>query len=387
MQNINGMNSDFFEHYRKEFPITRRSIYLDHAGVSPLSLRVKKAIETFLAESAESSAFLYPRWTQQIVDVRRACARLINAQPHEIAFVRSTSHGLSLVAEGLDWKPGDRVIVYEKEFPSNLYPWLNLTGKGIEVVFIPFRDGRFQADDVARLIDSRTRLLSISSVQFTNGFAADLRSLGRLCRSHDVLFCVDAIQSLGVLPMDVQAFHIDVLSADAHKWLMGPEGIGMFFCRRGLAERLRPALVGWKSVRNEFAFEKPDLQFKTDALRFEEGSLNLMGIVGLGAAIDLLFEAGIQKIADRVLGLGDMIVREAEKRGFTVLTPKERDARGGNITFVGAFDPGIARDALREQGVMVNVRAGGLRVSPHFYNTAGELERFFGILDQILRSR
>jgi cysteine desulfurase / selenocysteine lyase len=378
------MDDHFFEQYRSEFPIAEKYIYFDHAGVSPLSLRVKNAIETFLAESVDGSAFHYPKWSQQIIDVRRACGRLIGSQPEEIAFVRSTSHGLSLVAEGLDWKPRDRVLVYEKEFPSNLYPWLNLRRKGVDVVFIPFRNGRIQVDDVARLIDSRTRLLSISSVQFTNGFAADLSSLGLLCRSRQVLFCVDAIQSLGILPMDVRAFNIDFLSADAHKWLLGPEGIGIFFCRQGLAERLQPALVGWKSVRNEFAFEKPDLRFKTDALRFEEGSMNVLGILGLGAAIELLIEVGIANIADRVLGLGDSIMQEAEKRRFTVLTPQDRGARGGNITFIGQFDPAKTRDALKGKGVMVNVRAGGLRVSPHFYNTAQEVERFFEILDRMI---
>jgi cysteine desulfurase/selenocysteine lyase len=377
------MNNSFFEQYRREFPVTGTYLYLDHAGISPLPLRVKGAIEAFLAESVQAAAFHYSAWAQQVAAVRRSCAQLLHARPEEIAFVRSTSHGLSLVAGGLDWRPGDRVLVYEREFPSNLYPWLNLKRKGVEVVSLPFRDGRIRIDDIAGLIDSRTRLVAISSVQFTNGFAVDLGSLGHLCRSNKVLLCVDAIQSLGVLPMDVQTFNIDFLSADAHKWLLGPEGIGIFFCRKELAERIEPALVGWKSVQNELAFEKPDLRFKTDALRFEEGSLNIMGIVGLGAALELLFEVGIERIAERVLGLGDTIIREAETRGFTVLTPKEKTARGGNITFTGPFDAIKTRDALREQGIMVNVRAGGLRVSPHFYNTADELGRFFEALARV----
>jgi cysteine desulfurase/selenocysteine lyase len=378
------MNASFFEQYRREFPITGRYIYLDHAGISPLPLRAQRAIEGFLSESVQGAAFHYPRWSQQVAAVRSSCARLIHARPEEIAFVKSTSHGLSLVAGGLDWRPGDRVLVYEKEFPSNLYPWLNLKRKGVEIVSIPFRDGRISIEDIASRIDSRTRLVAISSVQFTNGFAVDLRNLGLLCRTNNVFLCVDAIQSLGVLPMDVQAFNIDFLSADAHKWLLGPEGLGVFFCRQELAERIEPPLVGWKSVQNELAFEKPELRFKNDALRFEEGSLNMMGIVGLGAALGLLFEIGIERIADRVLELGDAIIREAERRGLTVLTPKERKARGGNITFAGPFDPIKTRDTLREQGVMVNVRAGGLRVSPHFYNTIQELDRFFSTLDHLL---
>jgi cysteine desulfurase/selenocysteine lyase len=374
------MDDKTVEAYRREFPITKKYIYLDHSGVSPSPLRVAAAIVKFLRESAEDGAFHYPKWTQRTSEIRSACGRLINAGPDEIAFVKSTSHGLSIVAEGLDWQPGDNVLIYEKEFPSNLYPWLNLKRKGVEVKIIPSRGGRLEVDDIERLIDPRTRLLSISSVQFTNGFRIDLKRVGELCRQRNVLLCVDAIQSLGVISMDVKAFHIDFLSADAHKWLLGPEGIGMFFCRRGLAERLTPPLIGWKCVQNELDFEHPDFCLKTDALRFEEGSMNLLGIIGLGAAVDLLLEIGIRNIEERVLGLGDVIIREAEKRGYLVHTPAARNERGGNITFAGSFDPAAARDRLREKGIMVNVRGGGLRVSPHFYNTEDELLAFFKAL-------
>ena len=300
--------------------------------------------------------------------------------------MKSTSHGLSLVANGLDWKPGDNLLVYEKEFPSNLYPWLNLKTRGVEVRVIPSRDNRILIEDIERLIDARTRLLALSSVQFVNGFRIDLRRLGELCKTHKVLLCVDAIQSLGVLPMDVQEYGIDFLSADAHKWLLGPEGIGIFYCRKALAEQLAPPLIGWKSVRNEFAFEHADLTLKTDALRFEEGSQNLMGIIGLGAAIELLFEVGINAIEEKVLSLGEVIIHEAEKRGFPVLTPRDKRARGGNITFSGAFDPAKMRDALRGRDIMVNVRGGGIRVSPHFYNNEPDISRLFAAIDDILRT-
>ncbi len=369
-----------FESYRSEFPITRKYIYLDHSGVAPAPLRVKSAIEKFLAESAEGGAFHYPSWTQRVGEVRRACARLLNAGSDEIAFVKSTSHGLSIVAEGLDWKAGDNLLIYEKEFPSNIYPWLNLERKGVEVKFIPSRSGRIALDDIENLIDSKTRLLAVSSVQFINGLRIDLERVGELCRRRNILLCVDAIQSLGAIPMDVKKYQIDFLSADAHKWLLGPEGIGIFYCRRDLAERLHPPFVGWKCVQNELEFEKPVFCLKADALRFEEGSMNLLGIIGLGAAIELLLEVGIENIETRVLDLGDLIIREAEGRGYTVLTPKRREERGGNVTFAGDFDPVKVRDKLRSQGIMVNVRGGGLRVSPHFYNTEDEIARFFHAL-------
>lgn len=381
------MNKSTLDAYRREFPISNKYIYLDHAGVAPMSLRVKAAIEQFLSESTDGAAFHYPAWVRRVVDVRRTCARLLASDPDEIAFVKSTSHGLSIVAEGLDWKPGDNLLVHEKEFPSNLYPWLNLRRKGVEVRYIPSHDNGFRIGDIERLMDPRTRLLAVSSVQFSTGFRADLKALGELCRHRNVLFCVDAIQSLGVIPMDVQAFKIDFLSADAHKWLLGPEGIGLFYCRKERVELLSPPLIGWKSVRNEFEFERPDFRLKTTALRFEEGSMNLLGIFGLGAALKLLLEIGIANIEMRVLELGDRIIREAETRGHPVLTPRARSERGGNITFSGAFDPAVTRDALREKGIMVNVRGGGLRVSPHFYNTTEDILKLFESLDSILMRR
>jgi len=377
------MDNKYFEAYRREFPVTEKYTYLDHSGVAPTALRVKTAIEKFLAESTEGGAFHYPSWAQQVGEIRKACARLVNAGQDEIAFVKSTSHGLSIVAQGLDWRPGDNVLIYEKEFPSNIYPWLNLKNKGVDIRTIPSQDGRIAMHDIERLMDARTRLLAVSSVQFANGFRIDLKKVGALCRENLVFFCVDAIQSLGIIPMDVRDCHIDFLSADAHKWLLGPEGIGIFYCRKELSPRLSPPLVGWKSVRNELAFDSPELVLKTDALRFEEGSMNLLGIVGLGAALDLLFEVGIEHIEQRVLDLGDLIMQEAMKRGYRVLTPGARHERGGNITFSGDFDPATMRDALREKRIMVNSRGGGIRVSPHFYNTEEELTRVFTTLDRL----
>ncbi len=378
------MNIKSFDFYRREFPVTKKYIYLDHAGIAPFSLRVNAVVQNFLAESAEGGAFYYPKWSRQVDDVRRSCSSLLNAAQDEIAFVKSTSHGLSIVANGLDWNAGDNVLVFEKEFPSNLYPWISLEQKGIQVKFIPSREGRILFEDIERLIDAKTRLLAMSSVQFSNGFRVDLEKAGKLCKSRGVLFCVDAIQSLGIIPMDVEAFNIDFLSADAHKWLMGPEGIGIFYCRRELVERITPPLIGWKCVQNEFDFAHPDFRLKTNALKFEEGSMNLMGILGLGAALEMLAEVGIGRIRDRVLDLGDVIIGEAEKRGLTLLTPRNRQDRGGNITVAGDFDPLIMRDHLREKGIMVNARGGGLRISPHFYNNEEEIAAFFDKLTEQL---
>ena len=378
------MDDKTIEKYRREFPVVENYIYLDHAGVAPASLRVKSAVEVFLRESSEGGAFHYPAWAHRINEVRTSCARLIHAEADEIAFVKNTSHGLSLVAEGINWKAGENILFYEREFPSNIFPWQNLKRKGVEARLVPFRNGRVQIEDIERLMDSRTRMVTVSSVQFSNGFRIDLKRLGGLCRDRNILLCVDAIQSLGMIPMDVQACNVDFLSADAHKWLLGPEGIGIFYCRKELTERIAPSLIGWKSVQNELDFDQPHLVLKRDAQRFEEGSMNLMGVFGLGAAVELLLEASIEDIEQHVLDLGDEIIEEADKRGFEILTPRERRERGGNVTFRGHFDQEAVRSGLREKGIMVNVRGGGLRVSPHFYNIESDIEKLFKAIDGLI---
>ena len=373
------------ESYRDEFPVTDKYIYLDHAGIAPVSIRVKRAVEDFLKGVAEAGAFNYGTWMERVSRIRGRCGKLIGADTEEIAFVKNTSHGLSVIAEGLDWREGDNIIICEREFPSNIYPWLNLRRKGVGIREVPSRGGRILIRDIERLIDPSTRLLAISSVQFTNGFRVDLKRVGELCKEKGVLLCVDAIQSLGVAPMNVKEFHVDFLSADGHKWLLAPEGTGIFYCKKELTEKISPPLIGWKSIQNESDYDRVDFHLKTNALRFEEGSLNVMGIFALGAAVELLLEAGISRIEKRVLELGDLIIGEAEKRRFEVRSPRKREARGGIVSVLGDFDPLWVKDKLKDQGIMVNVRGGAVRISPHFYNTEDEMLRLFEAVDNLLR--
>ena len=370
--------------YRVEFPVTKKFIYLDHAAVAPLSKRVKDTVNKFLTEATEAAFFKYSYWMGRVEEIRGRCAELVGSQKEEIAFIKNTSHGISLVAEGLDWTEGDNVIIFEKEFPSNIYPWLNLERKGVKVKFIPARGNMIYMDDIEEMIDANTRLLSISSVQFSNGFRVDLERLGELCRTRKVLLFVDAIQSLGIAPMNVSELGIDFLASDGHKWLLGPEGAGIFYCRHELAELLRPSLIGWKSVVNENDYDHIDFRLKTNSLRFEEGSLNVMGIMALGAAVDLLLEVGIDRISERILDLGDLIVEEAEKRGSEIRSPKDRKHRAGINSIMGKFDPIGVKDRLRALGILVNVRSGAIRVAPHFYNTEDEILRFFSELDKLM---
>src|SRR3989337_3172027 len=383
------MNSDkkLFEIYWDEFPVTKDYVYLDHAGVAPVSLRVKRAVEKFLSEATESGMFNYKQWMDRVEEVRRSCAILTGAEPEEIAFVKKSSNGISIGAEGLDWKEGDNLLICEKDFPSNIYPWLNLKRKGVEIRVVPSQNERILLEDIELLIDSRTKLLTVSSVNFSSGFKIDLKMVGELCNRKRILFFVDAIQSLGVIPMDVNEFKIDFLAADGHKWLLSPEGTGIFYCSKELDPRIHPPLIGWKSIINESDYDHIDFRLKTNSLRFEEGSLNVMGIYALGAAIDLLVEVGIDRIQARVIELGDLILREVEKRDFQVRTPKSKEERGGIISIIGDFDPIKVKDKLKEEGILVNVRGGAIRISPHFYNTEYEVFRLFNAIDEGIKSK
>jgi len=378
-------NVPSLEIYRREFPVTDSYIYLDHAGVAPVPLRAGEAVAEFLKEASSMGFAGYSGWMEKVERVRGLSARLVGAESDEIAFVKNTSHGISIVAGGLDWKSGDNVLVFEKDFPTNIYPWLALERKGISVRYIPADgNGRISIKDVEKLTDSRTRLISMSSVQALNGFMMDPEELREYCRRRGVLLFLDAIQSLGAVPMDVDKYGADFLSADGHKWLLAPEGTGIFYCRKERAKELYPNLIGWKSVVHEAEFERIELTLKEDALRFEEGSYNVMGIIALGASLDLLFEAGIERVRSPILDLGDLVISEADRRGFQVRTPREREMRGGIVSFSGPFDPKKMKQSLMSRRIVVNERGGALRLAPHFYNTEEEILHVFKEIDSLI---
>lgn len=371
--------------YRKFFPITENYTYLDNSGVGPVSTVVKQKVDEFLDDALHHATFVYDSWMEQVEEARAMCAELVGCEPEEIAFVRSTSHGISIVASGYPWKEGDNIVIYEKEFPSNLYPWLNLESKGVEVRRVqPDNKGYLNREEIIKKVDSNTRLVSVSSVQFTNGYRVDTTELGQYCRDNGILLFTDCIQSLGAIPFDVKRDNIDFTAADGHKWLLSPEGTGIFYCRKDIAPLIEPPLLGWKSVVEEGSYEKIDFNLKKNALRFEEGSMNVMGILALGASCKMLLDAGIDNIKDRVYYLGDLVIENSKKRGFEITSPAEYAHRAGIVCFRGDFDPESVRDQLVETGIMVNVRGGSIRVSPHFYNNEEDINNLFKGIDKIL---
>ncbi len=368
---------------RSYFPVTRELAYLNHAGVAPISTRVEEALFRYAAEATRGGAFRYDAFFDaELERVRGRAATLLGAQPEEVAFVKNTTEGLGIVASGLDWRRGDQVVTCDLEYPSNVYPWWSLRGRGVETVTLRGRDGRLPLEAVEDALRSpRARLLALSSVEFGSGARNDLEALGKLCREHGVLFCVDAIQSLGCFPFDVERDGIDFLSADGHKWLLSVEGCGVFYCSKRVLDLVTPRVVGWRSVTQNRDFDRLHLDLQPGAGRFEEGTPNTAGILGLGAAVNLLLEIGVEAIGRRVLELTDRLVEGLVERGARVLSPRSPGEASGIVSFLhGEEDPEHTARRLRKQQVFVVARRGGVRASPHFYNDDSDLDRLLQAL-------
>lgn len=373
------------ERYRSLFPVTQHCIFLDHAAIAPVSTRVVEAMKVYLSDVATSGGQHEPAWNERVKRARAAAAQLCGATPEEIAFVKNTSEGLLHVANGIRWREGDNVVIPAIEFPANVYPWTNLARWGVETRRVQARGGRVLVDDLVAAMDERTRVVSVSFVQYAQGFRADLDAIGAACRERGVLFCVDAIQGLGVLQLDVRRTPVDFFSADGHKWLLAPEGIGLFYLRRERLEDLVPHGAGWYSVvRTEAGtgdYSRYDAPLLDSAARFEPGTRNNVGIYGLGAALDLLNEIGLPAIEARVLALTDRLIEGLQRKGYTLrssLVPRERSAI---VAFSSdRFPSGELYRRLRAANIVLSLRQGALRVAPHFYNTEGEIDALLEVL-------
>jgi cysteine desulfurase / selenocysteine lyase len=366
--------------YRSEFPVLESQLYLNHAGVAPTSLRVAAAVQEWMEDVVHHGVRHERAWEARAEHTRRLAARLIQAEPEEIAFVRNTSHGLGLVAEGLDWRPGDEVAVAAAiEYPSNVYPWLHLKDRGVVVREIAARDGGVTPEAVAEALTPRTRLVAVSSVQYASGYRTDLDAVGALCERAGVLLCVDGIQSVGCLPVDVRRSRVHFLSADSHKWMLGISGIGFLYVARDVLPRLRPVLVGWRSTTDAWNFNRSHFELRSDATKLEEGSHAFTGIYALSAALELLLEVGPAAIEARIREL--LSALDEGLRAMGCDTGPAPEHRAGILSFLPrGGDPRALSAWLSEQGVSHSLRRGRLRVSPHFYNQPEEMERLLRLV-------
>ncbi len=365
---------------RSEFPVTARWAFFDHAAVAPLTARARKALGAYAADLADNGDVHHGRWMQRIEEVRGLFGRLLHADPLDIAFVKNTSEGIGIVAEGFPWRTGDNVVIAEEEYPANQYPWLNLAGGGVGVRRVASRGSRLVFDDIRAAVDDRTRIVSLSWIEFASGFRNDLDALCHLCREKRALVFVDAIQGLGVYPLDVQTTPIDFLAADGHKWLLGPEGAGIFYLRRELVERLHPVGVGWNSVIAAQDFSHIDFTLKPHAGRWESGSHNVVGVTALWASLELLLEIGIPNIATRIEELTDYLCDRSGEAGLTVFSSRRPGEKSGIVSLVFSGDAQALKRRCQDAGIVINHRAGRVRLSPHCYNTVEEIERFLQVL-------
>ncbi len=365
---------------RREFPVTRQQVFLAHAAVSPLPRRVAEAIRRCAAQASRADQETVPS-ARALADTRKLAARLLNAAPEEIAFVGPTSLALSFIAGGLEFRTGDNVLIYFDDYPSNVYPWLALAERGVEVRRLRARDlGVIQPADVQEQVDARTRLVALAAGHYLSGFRLDLAALGRFLHARGILFCVDAIQTLGAFPTTVE--HVDFLAADAHKWLLGPCGAGILYVRRDLQDRLRPTTFGWHNVRCPEFIAQEQLVFRSDARRYEAGTHNLVGLAGLHAALELILELGVETMAEALLRQRAWFVPALRAQGWSVL---QADASPTSASGIVSFwregvDSATVHARLDTAGIVTSLRADRsgrryVRLSPHGYNTDEELRR------------
>ena len=366
---------------RDQFPVTKSWAFFDHAAVAPLPGPCVDAISEYTADVAVNGVLSFRRWQARVEEVRQLAGALLNADPLDIAFVPNTTAGIGLVAEGFPWQPGDNIVTAAEEYPSNQYPWINLRDRSVEVRAVASRGNQIAIDDLVAAMDSRTRLLSISSVEFASGFRNDLTAIGEHCRKRGVFFFVDAIQSVGVLPLDVRLLPIDALSADGHKWMLGPEGAGIFYIRREWADRLHPIGVGWNSVVGAHDFGKIDFRLKPNAGRWEGGTPNVVGITGLGASLKMLLGIGITVVAEHVMALTDYLCERAGHAGCDIFSSRLPGEASGIVSLTKPnVSPWKIKKRCEENGIVVNVRGERVRVSPHVYNTSDEMDRLIEML-------
>ncbi|MCX6142807.1 MAG: aminotransferase class V-fold PLP-dependent enzyme [Ignavibacteriales bacterium] len=377
-QSLNPIPHDQLQNLRQLFPHTQKGvIYLNHAAVSPLSTRVVRAQTQHLQDRSSGKIETFFDDLVQIEETKRCIQRLINAESYKrIALVGNTSDALNVVASGIDWKPGDRVLLNDQEFPANIYPYYHLKSQGVEVDIMRCADGRVTPELIYSSLQPRTRLLALSAVQFLSGYRADMMLLGDLCRSKGIIFAVDGIQAIGAIKLDVQAMKIDAMAAGAPKWQMGPQGIGFLYLTEELQARVHQKYLGWLSVENPFDFSNWDQALDPNARRYEGGTVNIPGMWGMHAALSTLLEVGPSIIESHILGLTQTLMDElVAVEGVKLFSPTTLSERAGIVTIEPPknVDPTAAFQELTRREVFISLRNGKFRYSPHFYNSREEI--------------
>jgi len=366
------------------FPVCKNSVFLAHAGVTALPAAVARAMADYAWESATQQQE-FAAALRMAAETRSLAAKMIGARSEEIALLGPTSLGLSMVALGLDWRAGDEIICHKEDYPANVYPWMDLARKQVKVKFVETAGpGEITPEAVEAAMTPRTRLVALASCHFLTGRRLDVDGVGRVAHKHGALFCLDAIQTVGAFPTLVD--HVDFLSADAHKWMLGPMAIGMVFVKKSRFDQLHPALLGAANVRSPNYIVQDAVEFPEHASRYEPGVLNMSGVAGMKAALELLHQVSIETVSKIILHLKSVLVAGLRERDYKILGPAEGPWASGITTF---HRPGVDMqatwDRLQAGGIAASIRhdrsgTSFIRLSPHFYNTEAEMERVLALL-------
>ncbi|MDH5511184.1 MAG: aminotransferase class V-fold PLP-dependent enzyme [Nitrospinota bacterium] len=373
------------ETVRSRFPALSGMVFLNSAGLTPIPSSCRDVMVEMTQDLCSFAYLKAANWEKSVTKARQTAAAITGCSPEEMAFVKNTSTGVSIVASGLRLAPGDEVIINDLEFPSNVYPWLNLERKGVVIRKAKSSGGKVSPDAIAEQVTSRTKALAISSIQYATGHRTDLAALGQMAREKGFLFFVDAIQSMGAFPMDVKKFGIHFLSAGGFKWLCGPVGSGIFYCDKEKLEDLDLLVTGWNTVENPILYHVIDYKPKKNAQRFEEASGDYIGICGLGESMEILHSAGIDQIGEHILALTDYLEERLLSKGFQILSPREQADKSGIMVFAApsGSTPEDMCKKLEEKKILTAPRGGGIRVSPHFFNTTEEMDQLLTALEEI----
>ena len=361
----------------QEFPVTRNLAYFNHAAVAPLCRRASDAMKWLSDDACLWGSFHYDQWLSTYDGFRAAAAELIGAQPGEIAITKNTSEGIATIQMGLDWKPGDKVVAFHEEFPANYFPWLRLEQRGVQVEWLSLYDPLDKIDQAC----AGARLLAISFVNYLSGFRVDLKAIGEICERHNCFYFVDAIQGLGVFPIDVREMGIHALAADGHKWLLGPEGCAVLFVAQEVQDRIEPVEFGWTNIAGYNDYSCRDMALRNDAGRYEPGTLNTIGCYGLRASMELLLEVGVPAVGASVMNLAGLIADGVRNRGYRLMIERTQETGSGIVSFQkDGVDSRLVVRYLKDARVTAAPRQGWVRVSPHFYNSTGEVEQLLAAL-------
>ncbi len=363
------------EEVRDQFPYLKLGkIYLNHASLSPVPMPVIERANLFLKRRSETHIDDMSQYISDSEEAKQKLALLMNGDPDRFAFFDNTSTGLNILAQGLEWKPGDRVLLNDVEFPSNVYPFLNLKGLGVEIDFVHSKKGAVNSDDILAAVRPETKLISISAVQFLSGYRANLKRIGEYCRENGIIFSVDAIQALGALPVDVKECKIDFLSSGTQKWLLGLMGLSFIYITEELQHEITPRFVGWASMDNQTSLLDYNFAFKKSADALQNGTINMIGVNGLIGAIDLIHAVGINRIESRIIEHTLYMNERLQEIGIKPLSAKYKTKNLSGIVSFSSPRAKMIHQKLTEAKISSSLREGFVRLSHHFYNTTEELE-------------